>query len=264
MLVACPSVEDATNASLLERSAELLNAGIILVLLLHVQDSSFVEIKGLSKELLPHLSNDKVATILHRSFGVDRLFPSVHALLQISPEADLHGPCGSSSSRSYDLILLLFDFLVQTVNFSLHLSSFFLHLHHGHFLHHDVLLVLALLPQVKRLALSLMESSDHHVFQVLVDSNILICEDFLPVEEVAGHVSIEVVPEAVEPSVLARSNCYIGLLLDLFVKFFHGRVAVSFKGLLHKDELLFLLVLSEGVEATFQQPGVAILLEAQY
>ena len=203
MLVACPSVEDATNASLLERPAKLLNAGIILVLLLHVQDSSFVEIKGLSKELLPHLSNDKVAAVLHRSFGVDRLFPSVHALLQISPQADLHSPCGSSPSRSHDLILLLFDFLVQTVNFGLHLSSFFLHLHHGHLLHHDVLLVLALLPQVKGLALSLMQSSDHHVLQVLADANILVCHHFLPVEEITRHVGINVVLEAVEASVLA-------------------------------------------------------------
>ena len=66
-----PRCEDAADAPLLKCSAKLLDTAVILFLLLGVQDPSFVQVKGLSKELFPHLPDDKVAPVFHGNFGVN-------------------------------------------------------------------------------------------------------------------------------------------------------------------------------------------------
>ena len=175
-------------------------------------------------------------------------------MLQVSPEADFDSPCGSSSARAHNLVLLLFDFLVKIVNFSLHHGTIFFHLHYGHLLLLDILRILALFPQVKGLALSLLQSTDNHVLQVLANADVLLAKDFLPVEEVACHVGVNVPLGAVKTSALARSHGRVSLLLNLLVEFFHSGLTVTFEGLLHEHELFFFFVLSQSIEAALQQP----------
>ena len=129
--------------------------------------------------------------------------PSVHSLFEVSPVANLDSSCCSSSSRSDYLVLFLFYFNIQRVNLSLHLSSFLFHHHVSHFLKLDCFLGPTFFPHVKSLTLPLMESSDEHSPEVLVDCRFLCLVDLLPVLEVARKISFDVLTRSLETSTFA-------------------------------------------------------------
>ena len=129
--------------------------------------------------------------------------PSIHSLFEISSMANFNSSCCRSSSRSDYLVLLLFYFNIQRINLSLHLSSFFFHHHVGHFLKLDCLLGSTILPHVKSLTLPLMESSDNHSLEILVNCRFLCLVHLLPVLEVARKISFDVLTRSLKPSTFA-------------------------------------------------------------
>ena len=64
VFIGCPRIENAAKISLLKSLSELVNTLLVLVLLLDMSHSFFIQVKRLSEELLPRFCDNKPTFVL--------------------------------------------------------------------------------------------------------------------------------------------------------------------------------------------------------
>ena len=192
------------------------------------------------------------------------LGPLVHILLQVALMHDIDTSVEAFPGTAIDLLLLHFDFLVQTLNGSLKSTIFLLHLHESAILHRDVLVGLASLPEIPCVEKLLLPSSDDQVTKVLVYHHGVALLDALPLVEILGNLSIDHVLDGIDASLASRANGLLSLALDRLVQAFDGWCTVTFERLSHQDELLFFLTDTKSIKALLKKCPITVLFEAKY